>query len=305
MKKKCLLLIISFITLYAAAHAQRLNIATYNLRNDNKGDSLQGNGWKVRYPVISKLIRFHDFDIFGTQEVLYHQLQNLKDSLPGYDFIGVGRDDGKQKGEHAAIFYKKGKFKLLKQGNFWLSPITDKPNKGWDAALPRICSWGEFQVVGSSFKFYFFNIHFDHIGVQARKESAKLILSKIQEFAPQGNIILTGDFNVDQNDESYALLHNSGRLEDAYISSPLKYAVNGTFNGFDINTKTNSRIDHLFLSKGFKVMKYGILTDSYPGAVSTKSAADSSNFPKEVSLQKNEARLPSDHYPVMIEVGYK
>lgn len=304
MKKSICLLLLTMI-FCAIVHAQSLNIATYNIRYDNKGDSVNGNGWKARYPVISQLIRFHDFDIFGVQEALDHQLQNLKDSLPGYEYIGVGRDDGKKAGEHAAIFYKTSKFRLLKKGDFWLSTITDRPNKGWDAALPRICSWGQFQVIGSSFKFHFFNIHFDHIGVQARKESAKLILAKIKEFAPHGNIILTGDFNVDQTNESYALLNNSGRLKDAYVLSPFKYALNGTFNSFNINAKTNSRIDHIFLSNSFKVKKYGILTDYYQGTVSAKSGKeDSGNFPKEVSLQKSEARLPSDHFPVMIQVNY-
>jgi endonuclease/exonuclease/phosphatase family metal-dependent hydrolase len=304
MRRIKLFLTVLLISLAIGLQAQTFNAASYNIRNDNSGDVAAGNGWKIRFPYIAKQILFNEFDIFGTQEGLHHQLQDLKDSLPGYDYIGVGRDDGQQKGEYSAIFYNKAKFKLLKKGDFWLSPITDKPNKGWDAALPRICSWGEFQIIGSKTRFYFFNIHFDHVGVEARKESSKLILAKIQEFAPQGNIILTGDFNVDQNNESYHLLNNSGRLKDSYILAKIKYAPNGTFNGFNVNTKTDSRIDHLFVSKAFTVKKYGILTDTYPGLPAKKNeAADSSNFPKEVSLEKNQARLPSDHYPVMIQVS--
>src|SRR5882762_8784768 len=109
-----------------------VNVATYNLRYANHGDSVNGNGWGQRLPVIAQLIRFHDFDIFGTQEGLYAQLEGLKDSLPGYAYIGIGREDGKHVGEHSAIFYKTGVFHLLDKGDFWLSTITDRPNKGWD-----------------------------------------------------------------------------------------------------------------------------------------------------------------------------
>ena len=297
---------IAFLLLWLclSVQGQQLTVATYNVRYDNKGDSIKGNGWQQRYPVIAQLIRFHDFDIFGTQEGLYHQLQNLSDSLPAYTYIGVGRDDGKQAGEYAAIFYKKDKFKLLKSGNFWLSPITDRPNKGWDAALPRICTWGQFQDKKSGFKFYFFNLHMDHIGVEARKQSAKLVLDTVRKMAGNMPTILTGDFNVDQNNESYTLINTSGLLKDAYVLSPFKYALNGTFNNFNINAKTNSRIDHIFLTKNFKVNRYGILMDSYRAEAADKATVNSSNFPREVSLSKYEAKLPSDHFPVMTIINY-
>ena len=116
--------------------------ASYNLRNANSADSLQGDGWGNRCPIIARLVQFHEFDIFGTQEGLRHQLDSLKTSLPKYDYIGVGRNDGKKKGEHAAIFYRIDKFELLEHGDFWLSETPEKPSVGWDAVLPRICTWG-------------------------------------------------------------------------------------------------------------------------------------------------------------------
>ena len=128
-----------------ALQAESMVVATYNLRNANAGDSTNGNGWGQRYPYIAQLVQFHGFDIFGTQEGKYHQLQDLKNAMPGYDYIGVGRDDGKQAGEYSAIFYRTGKFEVLDHGDFWLSTITDRPNKGWDAVLPRICTWGKFR----------------------------------------------------------------------------------------------------------------------------------------------------------------
>src|SRR6187551_3516068 len=126
--KRLVFLVLCFALLsYTAADAQKFTVGTYNIRYDNKGDVEKGNDWKQRYPVIAGMVRFHGFDIFGTQEGLKHQLEDLKGSLPGFTFIGVGRDDGKEAGEHSAIFFNTQKFKLLENGNFWLSAITDKP----------------------------------------------------------------------------------------------------------------------------------------------------------------------------------
>ena len=286
--------------------AQSYVFATYNIRNANKGDSIAGNGWGQRYPYIAQQIQFNGFDIFGTQEGKYHQLEDLKAAMPNYDYIGVGRDDGAQKGEYAAIFYRTDKFELLDHGDFWLSTITDRPNKGWDAALPRICSWGKFRDKKSGYTFLFYNLHMDHRGVQARAESAKLILKKIQELPDKLPVILTGDFNVDQNNESYALLDNSGIMRDSYQIAEFRYAPNGTFSGFHPDRKTESRIDHLFLTKEFAVKKYGILTDTYRSERTEKEKAElNSNFPKEVTMTKYVARTPSDHFPVMIVVEVK
>lgn len=291
MNRKNLLLIFSFVVLQQISlHAQHFNVGTYNLRYANHGDSVKGNGWGQRCPVIANMIRFHQFDIFGTQEGLYPQLESLKDSLPGYTYIGIGREDGQQKGEFSAIFYRTDKFQLVESGNFWLSTITDRPNKGWDAALPRICTWGKFKDKSTGFTFLFFNLHMDHVGVQARSESAKLIFRKIKEMPAGTPAILTGDFNIDQNNEGYTLINTSGILKDAYDLSPIKLATNGTFNSFDANSFTASRIDHIFVSSNFKVVRYGILTDTYRT--------------NEHPEQRNGAiaRTPSDHNPVLIEV---
>jgi len=283
--------------------AETMVVATFNIRNANGGDSINGNGWGQRCPYIAQLVQFHGFEIFGTQEGKYPQLQDLKAAMPGYDYIGVGRDDGKQAGEFSAIFYKTDRFEVLEHGDFWLSPETDHPNKGWDAALPRI--WGKFKEKNSGFEFIYFNLHMDHIGVQARSESAKLILQKVKEQPSHIPVILSGDFNVDQTNESYALLNNSGVMRDAYEMADLRYAPNGTFNGFHPDRMTTSRIDHIFLSDDFQVLKYGILTDTYRTPVKESAEKEKNgNFPKEVSMQKYEARMPSDHFPVMIVVEF-
>jgi endonuclease/exonuclease/phosphatase family metal-dependent hydrolase len=298
---KLLLFLLTF-HFVADVNAQNLNIATYNIRYKNNGDKRDGNGWDLRGPVIADLIKFHDFDIFGAQEVLNEQLNDLSKSLSNYGHIGVGRDNGKEAGEYAPIFYKKEKLKLLKEGHFWLSEKTESPNKGWDAALPRICTWGQFEDISSGLKFYFFNTHFDHVGVTARRESSKLILRKIKELAGEEPTVLTGDFNVDQNNEIFSILSGS-ELKDAYTTTQLKYASNGTFNHFDTNAMTDSRIDHIFLSNCAVVKRYGILTDTYrTPAAKEKKVNTGGNFPKELKLEAFEARLPSDHFPVMIVV---
>lgn len=286
-----------------ALHAGAFTIATYNIRNANSGDSIAGNGWGQRCPHIAKLCRFHGFDIFGTQEGKYNQLQDLKKAMPGYDYIGVGRDDGKHAGEHSAIFYSTEKFDLLDSGDFWLSTDTERPNLGWDAACIRICTWGKFREKTSGFTFVYFNLHMDHIGVVARAESAKLILDRIRNFPEKYPVILSGDFNVDQTSESYLLLENSGVMHDAYTSAEFVYAPNGTFNSFRPDSYTDKRIDHIFLSDEFRVRKYGILTDTYRMDPSGEAAVESTpDFPKEVELRQYVTRTPSDHFPVMIVV---
>jgi len=283
--------------------AQTFRIGSFNIRYDNPKDSL--NNWKYRKKVIAQLIQFHDFDILGTQEGLYHMLVQLQEKLPGYTYIGVGRDDGKQEGEYSAIFYKKDKFSLLDKGNFWLSPHPNMPNKGWDAVLPRICSWGKFKEKNTGITFYFFNAHFDHVGTKARKESSKLIIKKIKEIAGDTPALLTGDFNEDQNSVSYKLLNASDILKDAYDLAPLKYGALGSFNGFKINTYTESRIDHIFVTKNFKVLKHGILTDTYHTDKQDVIKSINKNYTLEkAKLYLKKARFPSDHYPLLAVITF-
>lgn len=287
----------------ACSTTHELTVASYNVRYDNQGDAKNGNSWRDRYPVIAEIIQYNDFEIFGAQEVLHHMVDNMLESLPGYDYIGVGRDDGKTEGEYAPIFYKIERLELLKSGHFWLSENTDYPNKGCDAVLPRICTWGEFKDKKSKLKFYFFNLHMDHVGVRARDESSKLVIKKIKEMCGNEPVILTGDFNVDQNNNNYRILANSGILKDTYESADVRFALNGTFNAFDPNLKTDSRIDHIFVSPRFNVEKFGILTDTYRLKVND-SIIQKGDFPKEVHFKDYVSRLPSDHFPVKVNLSF-
>lgn len=279
--------------------------ASYNLRYANAEDSAAGNGWGKRYPVMAKLIQYHGFDIFGTQEGYIRQLEDMKAALPGYEYIGVGRNDGKEAGEHSAIFYRTDKFDLIKKGDFWLSETPDTASIGWDAVLPRICSWGHFKCKDTGFEFLFFNLHMDHIGKKARVESAFLVQEKMKELGADLPAILTGDFNVDQTHSSYKALVSNGVLKDSYEAADFRYATNGTFNSFDSNNFTESRIDHVFVSPLFKVKKYGVLTDTYRSIKATGTEkANVKDCPEEISIESYEARTPSDHFPVKVELEY-
>ncbi|HAL53268.1 endonuclease/exonuclease/phosphatase family protein [Sphingobacterium siyangense] len=277
--KKSLFLVIA-LCLSFLSYGQEFIAGSYNIRQRNTVDV--DNMWNDRKVPLTNLIKYHGFDIFGIQEGFFDQVQDLKKLLPGFDYVGVGRDDGAQEGEHSAIYYNTNRFKAIKSGTFWLSASdTEHPNKGWDAALPRICTWGIFEDKANKKRFIFMNTHFDHIGRTARTESAKLILTKAKEFAKDLPLILTGDFNVDEQDEAYFTLANSKVVTDVHELATFKYEPNSSFNGWGKSIRPTGRIDHIFITKPFQVKKYGILTDTYMN------------------------KFPSDHFPVATTLSWK
>ena len=282
--------------------AQELTVASYNIRYKNRGDSIRGNGWQERCPSICNQLLWEKPDIFGTQEVLHGQLLDLEKGLKTYQWIGVGRDDGKQAGEYAAIFYNPQRVELLEEGHFWLNETPDRPALGWDAACIRICTWGHFRHLASGREFLFFSLHMDHVGKKARMESARLVMRKMQELGSGLPAILVGDFNVDQNSDEYKSILDSGIFKDAYQAAEFRHAPNGTFNGFNPSGYTTSRIDHMFLSPVIKVKKYAILTDTY--RTRPEGYVNPPVDPYSTTVMPYVARTPSDHYPVRIEVEF-
>lgn len=276
-KKSLLLLFIVLLSFFT--QAQELTVGTYNIRLYTSRDT--GNLWEDRAPVVISLIRFHDFDIFGTQEGFKNQLDDISSALLQYSRYGVGRDDGKEKGEHAAIYYKKDVFELLKKGDFWLSQTPDTPSLGWDAVCcKRICSWVQLKHKKSGKRFYFFNAHYDHEGVQARLESSRLILQKIKKIAGNEPVIFTGDLNGAHNSAWYQEVIQSSSLKDTYKEVIHPYINNGSFNGFG-KMKGKDIIDHIFITKHFAVRRWGVLTDTYYG------------------------KFPSDHFPILAAIAFK
>ncbi len=255
-----------------------LVVATYNLRQNNPNDGV--NAWPNRKEEVKGLIRFHEFDIFGTQEGFIGQLNDLLE-MEEFAYTGHGRDNGKDAGEHSAIFYRKDRFKLLDSGDFWLRETPDNPGRGWDATCcNRICSWGKFRDLETSKEFFFFCVHFDHQGVVARKESAKLMVKKIQDIAGDFPVFCVGDFNSTPETEQIKTMQTLLR-DSRQVSAMPPYGPAGTFNSFNFNAAMDKRIDYIFVSSQIDVLKYGVLTDN------------------------KDQRFPSDHQPVVVKVVIK
>lgn len=267
--RKILLSILSSLLLVSFLSAKQpetpLNVMTFNIRMDTKDDG--ANQWSNRKDLAADLIKFHGVDIFGAQEVLNHQLNDLLQRLPDYAYVGVGREDGKTKGEYAPIFYKKDRFTLEDSGNYWLAEdINAVGKKGWDAACERVATWGIFKDKESGKKFFFLNTHLDHMGKTARHEGASLVLEQAHKLAKGLPIIVTGDFNATPDDDPIKVLtdKNDPRfiIHSRDIAS-LKYGPEWTFHDYGrIPEDKREWIDYIFVKGNIKVLRYGVLTDT-------------------------------------------
>lgn len=259
----------------------KLNIMTFNVRYDNPEDGSQN--WKFRKDNAAKAIRLHDVDIVGMQEVLKNQLNDLIERLPGYAYVGVAREDGKEEGEYAPIFYLKDKFEYIDGGTFWLSETPDKPSIGWDACCNRISTWGIFRELSSGMEFVVFNTHFDHVGKIARINSAHLLLEKVKELANGRTVVITGDFNATPNSETIqAMTENNGQrtLLNSSQEAQLTYGPQWTFHDFGkVPPLECETIDYVFVGQEVKVLKYAVLSEDI-----------------------NEVYL-SDHCPILVQLG--
>lgn len=302
MKKIITSIITAGLCLVCAAQSS-LHIGQYNIRNNRNKDAENGNGWEVRLQKICDVVNYESWDIWGSQEVYNDQLNDLIKGTDGYDYIGVGRNDGATKGEYAPIFYKKSRIKCLDQGTFWLSETPDVvASKGWDASLCRICTWGKFEDKTTKWKFWVFNLHMDHRGVEARREGSKLVLRKIAEMCGDEPYILTGDFNVNQKNEIYSILTGSGALRDCYEIARHRMAETGPMNYYVPDYKTDNRIDHIFVSPHFKVHEYGVLTYTYWQPIELTQEAKDDIAKGVEGVPEHRARMLSDHYPVAARV---
>lgn len=276
---KVIRLSIALLLMVSMANAQTektINVISYNIRLNVASDG--ENAWPKRKDNVKALVRFHDADIFCVQEALPLQVDQLLENT-NYQMEGVGREDGKHEGEFSAIYFDKSRFVKKDGGTFWLSETPEKPSKGWDAVLNRICSWVRLYDKNNRKEFLVFNTHYDHIGVQARIESAKLIKRKIQEIAPSLPVVFTGDLNVTPETEAIATIRSF--LTDAKeASAEPPYGPEGTFNNFKFDSPLKDKIDYIFVNKGFRVQKFGVLSDS-----------------------KN-LRYPSDHLPIIARLSF-
>lgn len=257
---------------------ETIKLMTYNIKLDYPKEG--ENSWVERKDFMIGQIKFYEPDIFGVQEAMPNQMKDMDTMLDNYNFVGVGRDDGKDEGEYSAVFYNKNKFNIIESSTFWLSQTPEKVSMGWDAVCNRVCTYALFEDKISKKRFWVFNTHFDHVGTVARYESAQLIIKKIKELNIENYpVALMGDFNLEETNESiqYILKH----LNDSKaVSKSGVFGPNGTFNNFEFHKPVTHRIDYIFVSSNtIDVNKYAVLSDS------------------------KDCKYPSDHLPVYIEIS--
>lgn len=249
--------------------SQSIKVMSYNIRYDTEKDSV--NKWSNRKEKVPALIQKYDPDLVGLQEALHNQVMDILKALPQYGYIGVGRDDGKEKGEYSAILYRKDRFELKWQKTTWLSETPEVAgSKSWDAAITRVLTRGEFVDKKTKKSFLYLNTHFDHIGKEARKNSGGIIVDVIKKESNNLPVIVTGDFNSQPTEDAYKVV--SGFLKDARGNSS-----QGTFCTFTVNTQSCNLIDYIFYNQKLETKNYQVITDN------------------------DGTYYPSDHLPVFAE----
>jgi endonuclease/exonuclease/phosphatase family metal-dependent hydrolase len=277
-----LILLAALFALPAAAkeRVDRYSAMTYNIRLDVASDG--DNAWPQRRSTLTGLIAYYAPDLVGMQEVLPHQKQAVEADLPAYHFVGVARDDGRDKGEYSPLGFRRDRFALIASGTFWLSPTPEVPGKGWDAAYPRIASWARLKDKAAKRSLLIVNTHMDHVGMTARLEGARQIRRWIASQRKAGEtLVLMGDFNSPTNSPAYAAIvePGAGALRDTLtISRTPHFGPLGTFTAFKIAQVEPAPIDHIFVSDDVTVLRHATLTQQIGG------------------------KLPSDHYPVLADL---
>ncbi|MBN8672631.1 MAG: endonuclease/exonuclease/phosphatase family protein [Chitinophagales bacterium] len=276
--------IIVFLLIIAVSEVSaqsKLHVMTFNIRLNVASDSL--NAWPYRKDKLASQVLFHKAELLGVQEALHDQMMDLEESLPQFKFVGVGREDGKTKGEYSAIFYDTTRLQALQSNTFWLSLTPELPgSKSWDAAITRIVTWAKFKDRKTKKIFYAFNTHFDHIGKLARKESALLLLQKVKEIAGNTPVVITGDFNAKPTDEPIQVIMDKNNplhvLDSKELSVTPHYGPTGTFNGFRSKETDGQPIDYIFLKGKWKVLSHATISQTWEG------------------------RFASDHFSVLAEL---
>lgn len=274
-----ILLILALTCAISSCKSQEMRVMSYNIRLDLASDG--ENAWPNRKDFLSSQVLFLEPDILGLQEVRPSQIEDLNTALTSYSYIGTGRDGGNE-GEHTSIYYKTDKVKVENENTFWLSETPDKKSMGWDAAYPRICTYGLFTYRETKQKVWVFNTHLDHVGAEAQLEGIKLVLQKIKSVNTKNYpVILMGDFNTEPDSEVYE--ETSKLLTDSKPLAKLRFGPDGTFNGFKYEQPVTRRIDYIFVSKNsdLDVVKYAVFSDAI------------------------DFKYPSDHFPVFVTLKKK
>lgn len=282
--KNLLYVLLAFLLVSCNKEPIELNIMSYNIRYDNPEDSL--NSWQYRKDVASKIVEQNKIDILGTQEVLHNQLVDMKERLPEYNAVGVGRQDGKEKGEYSALFYNKNRFEEVQSGYFWLSQTPEVAgSRGWDGACERIATWVILKDKKTKREIFAINTHLDHVGKVARQEGVSLLLSKIGDLSNGLPVIMTGDFNSTPTSDVVKHVTDTSNPNHLINSKDIAETVTGTnwtFHDFD-NLPLDNRefIDYIFVSKNIDVKEFDVLDE------------------------KLDNVFLSDHTPIMAKISIK
>jgi endonuclease/exonuclease/phosphatase family metal-dependent hydrolase len=254
-----------------------LTVMTYNLRF---ASPTPPNSWPERRPLVREVITHCAPDVIGTQEGVYGQLKDLAADLPGYDWIGLGRDGG-SRGEFMAVFYRTARLEPLAFEHFWLS---DTPavmgSKTWGPQFARMVTWVRFRDRVTRQEFYVLNTHFDHQVQEARERSAELVREQVTALDAGIPVLLIGDFNAAAGaNPAYDVLTQGGFFTDTWnVARERRGEGIGTFNGFKAVEPNGPRIDWI-LARGAVVVE----------RVET------------VSFERG-GQFPSDHFPVVAEL---
>jgi len=271
------------LLLSGCAEKEELNVITFNIRYDNPADNL--NAWPNRAAFAAEFLRVEKPDLLGMQEVLLHQYEFLKENLPGYGSVGVGRNDGKNDGEMCPVFYRTDRFKAIQDGTFWLSETPDVAgSKGPGAVLPRIVTWVQLEEIASGRKLWFFNTHFSHVSDSARIMGAMILGGAVREIAGDHFFVVTGDFNLRPDSRAYETLTGEGApwhiLYDTWLMSEIPPSgAPYTFNGFS-DAPGEGRIDYVFVPGGTRVLSH------------------------ETIVAKRDSLFISDHWPVRVRLEW-
>jgi endonuclease/exonuclease/phosphatase family metal-dependent hydrolase len=274
------------------APGQNLAVMSFNIRDGTYDDG--DNRWENRRSLVFDVLRKYDCDIVGLQEAYRFQIDQICDALRDYAWIGVGRDDGKDKGEHSAILYRKDRIEVAEEGTFWFSDTPESPGSvTWGNACTRVCTWGRFVIRKSGKAFYVYNLHLDHVSQPSREKSVILLERRIEERRHPDSVIVTGDFNAGESNPVIAYLKGLASLAgtDGIVSSAPVVLV-------DTFRSVNPQAAQVGTSHQFK----GARSSEKIDYIFTQS--DLEAFDAKILYDADDSRYPSDHFPIMTALSF-
>jgi len=239
-----------------AAVAETVKVMTFNVRYDNPGDG--PDAWPSRRDAVAAMLSAQAPDLVGLQEALRRQLDDLARRTDGWAEIGVGRDDGREAGEYAAILYRPDRFEVIDAGTFWLSDTPDEPGSvSWGNRITRICTWAHLRLRRSGRGLWFYNVHLDHESQPSRERSVDALLARIAARGDTDPVIVTGDFNAGERNPAVAAMVAAG-FRDSWRARHPDVRAAGTFSAFR-GDSTGEKIDYVWVQPVSRVLDAAIL----------------------------------------------